>query len=321
MGDFMENNIVVLDGFTLNPGDLSWADLRLLGNCTIYDRTPPAKIIERAKNCTIILTNKTVITADIIAALPQLKYIGILATGVNVVDVASAHAHNIIVTNVPDYSTPSVVQAVFALLLELSNHIGYYNTQVHAGRWSQSPDFCFYDRPTVELAGLTFGIIGFGVIGQAVSHVANTLDMQILVHSRTPQDIPGIKFVDRHALLAKSDIISLHCTLTAKTHHLINSETLTLIKKSAWLINTGRGDLIDEQALAIALDQGRIAGCALDVLSTEPPEHDNPLLRAKNCIITPHIAWASLAARTRLMNTAVDNVRQFLQGTPVNMVT
>lgn len=312
--------IVILDGYALNPGDLSWSELEGLGDCTVHDRMPPDEVLARAHGADALLTNKTVLNAATLESLPQLRYVGVLATGVNVVDIAAAHRLGIAVTNVPGYSTPSAAQATLALLLELTNHVGHHNRAVHEGRWASSPDFCFYDRPLVELAGRTMGLVGFGAIAQAVAKLAHALGMTILVHTRTERPTPGIQFVDLDTLFAESDVVSLHCPLTPETQGLVNADRLARMKPTAFLLNTARGPLIDEPALARALNAGQIAGAALDVLSTEPPSPDNPLLTAQNCILTPHIAWATLAARQRLMDTVTANFRAFLTGRPVNVV-
>ena len=323
-------NIVVLDGFTLNPGDLQWNDLLSLGNCTIYDRTSIDDIVSHAKNAEIILTNKVSLSRNILAQLPKLQYIGVLATGYNIVDIAAAKEKNIVVTNVPAYSTPSVAQTVFSLLLELTHHTGHHSNEVRKGRWSQSPDFSFWDFPLVELQGKTFGVIGFGNIGQAVARIASAFGMTVIISSRSAptsqvskarEIFPNYEFTDTETLLTRSDVVSLHCSLNEQTHLLMNEVRLRLMKSSAYLINTGRGLLVDEQALANALNHNQLAGAGLDVLSTEPPTKENPLLTAKNCIITPHIAWASISARQRLMNTVVDNIRQYLNGSPINTVS
>lgn len=314
-------NIIVLDGYTLNPGDLSWNELRSLGECTIFDRTQQNEIIERAQNAEILLTNKTILGKETLEQLPQLKYIGVLATGYNVVDIAAARTLGITVTNVPAYSTMSVAQLVFSLLFELTHHVGHHSDEVRKGRWSSNKDFAFWDFPLVELSGKTFGIIGFGNIGKAVAKIAMALGMKVLVSTRSKHSSDGsVQFVDTETVFKSSDVVSLHCALTDDTKHLINSKTLLLMKRSAFLINTGRGPLIDEQALAVALNTGMLAGAGLDVLSTEPPSVQNPLLTAKNIIITPHIAWATFSARERLMNTVVENVRAFINGASQNVV-
>jgi glycerate dehydrogenase len=315
-------NIVVLDGFTLNPGDLSWDSLHQLGRATVHDRTPSELIVERSRDAAIILTNKTVLTRETIQALPGLKYIGVLATGYNVVDIAAAKECHIPVTNVPGYGTQSVAQFTFALLLELAHRVGHHADTVRAGRWTRSPDFCYWDFPLVELHGQTFGVIGFGQIGRAVAKLAEAFGMNVLVHSRSrPADLPAhYRFVSLEGLLAESDVVSLHCPLTPENKGFINAARLALMKPSAFLLNTSRGPLLDERAVANALNENRLAGAAVDVLSTEPPPADNPLLKAKNCLVTPHIAWATRAARARLMDVAVENVRAFLKGKPQNVV-
>ena len=314
--------IVVLDGYTLNPGDLSWDDLKKLGDCAIYDRTPTAQIVERARDAEIALTNKTVLMADTITALPKLKYVGVLATGYNVVDIAAAKERGIPVTNTPDYGTPSVAQHTFALLLELTQHVAHHAQTVRDGRWTRSADFCYWDFPLIELNGLVLGIIGFGKIGRAVGKLAEAFGMHVLVHSRSrPRDLPaGHEFVALDELLACSDVVSLHCPLTPENKKFVNADRLARMKPSAFLLNTSRGPLLDERAVADALNGGQIAGAGLDVLSIEPPKADNPLLAAKNCIITPHIAWATRAARSRLMQIALENIRAFLANKPQNVV-
>ena len=315
-------NIVVLDGYTLNPGDLTWKDLEALGRCTVYDRTEPKEVVPRAKEAEIVLTNKTVLSSDVIKQLPKLKYIGVLATGVNVVDVEAARDAGIPVTNVPAYSTSSVAQLVFAHLLNLAHHVGHHSETVRSGRWASSVDFCYWDTPLIELAGLTMGIIGFGRIGQATAKPALAFGMKVIAYDVvTPSSVPeGCQFVGLEDIFRVSDVVTLHCPLTPQTQNIINRERLELMKKTAFLINAGRGPLVDEQALAEALNNEKIAGAGLDVLSSEPPEKDNPLLKAKNCFITPHIAWATRAARQRLLKVVVDNVASFLAGKPQNVV-
>jgi glycerate dehydrogenase len=313
--------IVVLDGFTLNPGDLCWNELKSLGECKIHDRSPATDVVKHAADAEIVLTNKTVLSREQILALPKLKYIGVLATGYNIVDVSAARDRNIVVTNVPTYGTRSVAQHTFALLLELTQHAGHHAQTVRDGRWTKSPDFCYWDYPLVELDGLTMGIVGLGRIGKAVAELAMAFGMKVLATSSTPRQPPtGIQFVEFEALMRQSDVVSLHCPLTAQTRNLVNKTTLALMKTTAFLLNTSRGLLIDEQALAEALNSGQIAGAAVDVLSVEPPPADNPLLGAKNCLVTPHIAWATRAARSRLMQIAVANVRAFLNGSLQNTV-
>jgi glycerate dehydrogenase len=314
--------IVVLDGFTLNPGDLSWSELERLGDCAIYDRTPDGEVVSRAARAQIVLTNKTVLSREQIARLDSLEYIGVLATGFNIVDTAAARERRVPVTNVPAYGTRSVAQMTFALLLELAQRVGHHSGTVRQGRWSQSPDFCYWDYPLVELDGLTLGIIGYGRIGRAVADLGRAFGMRILVHTRTTpqQPIEDARFAGLDELLSLSDVVSLHCPLTGENRHLINRERLGRLKASAFLLNTSRGGLVDEVALAEALNSGRLAGAGLDVLEKEPPAADNPLYTAKNCFITPHISWATRAARARLLNVAVENVRAFLEGKILNQV-
>ena len=316
-----EMNIVVLDGFTLNPGDLSWDALRALGHCEIYDRTPPAETLRRAANAEIILTNKVVLTRASLEHLPKLKYVGVLATGTNVVDLLSARARGIPVTNIPTYGTKSVAQAAFALLLELAHRTGHHAETVRDGQWTNSVDWCYRDFPLVELDGLTMGVVGFGRIGRAVAERARAFGMNVLAYDPMQEAAPPlVRFVDLETLFRESDVVSLHCPLTPEAKNLVNAQRLATMKSTAFLLNTSRGPLVDERALAEALNEGKIAGAGLDVLSVEPPPADHPLLRAKNCIITPHIAWATGAARARLMHIAVENVRAFLAGQPQNVV-
>jgi glycerate dehydrogenase len=314
--------IVVLDGHTLNPGDLGWDGLAALGECVVYDRTPPAQVQERATDAEVVLTNKTALTRDALVRLPRLRYVGVLATGYNVVDLEAARERGIVVTNVPAYSTRSVVQLTFALLLELTLHVGHHAETVREGKWARSADFAYWDFPLIELADRTMGIVGFGRIGRAVAGVAAAFGMQVCAH--TPRRLLSppaeVEFVELDALFARSDVVSLHCPLTPQTRGLVNRERLAQMKPTAFLLNTGRGPLVDETALAEALSSGRIAGAGLDVLSVEPPPMDHPLLRAPHCIITPHIGWATRAARERLMAVAVANVQAFLRGTPQNVV-
>lgn len=314
--------IVVLDGATLAGNDLNWESLESLGECSVYERTPRELTAQRAAGAEILLTNKVVLDAPILAQLPELRYIGVLATGYNVVDIAAAKARNIVVCNVPGYSTPSVVQMTFALLLELANQVGVHAELTRSGHWSSAPDFCFWARPQLELSGLTLGIIGYGAIGRGVAQVARALGMNILVHTRSPEKnfAPDVHYVELDELLLQSDIVSLHCPLTEITRQMIDGARLSRMKRSALLINTGRGLLVDEEALAAALNDGLIAGAALDTLATEPPPADHPLLLARNCMITPHIAWATRAARSRLLEITVENIRAFCSGTPQNRV-
>ena len=314
--------IVVLDGHTLNPGDLSWRELEALGSCTVHDRTPPDRVIERAANADIVLTNKTPLTAGQIAALPNLKYIGVLATGFNIVDVQAARGRGIPVVNVPTYGTRSVAQMTLALLLELTQHVGHHAETVRNGRWTSSPDFCYWDSPLVELDGLTLGILGFGRIGQSVGELARAFGMTTVCHTRNPDAVlpETVTRVPLERLFRESDVLSLHCPLTPETQHVVNRERLSWMKPTSFLLNTSRGPLIDEAALAEALNSGTISGAGLDVLAVEPPVGENPLLTARNCLVTPHIAWATKAARSRLMQTAVSNVAAFVRGTPQNVV-
>jgi glycerate dehydrogenase len=316
-------NIVVLDGYTLNPGDLSWEELKRIGDVTIYDRTPKELILKRAHDANILFTNKTPLTSEIIAKLPNLKYIGVLATGYNVVDIKAATQHNIVVTNIPSYGTYSVAQMVFALLLELCQHVQTHSNAVKCGVWTKSPDFCFWNYPLVELAGKTIGILGFGRIGKQVAKIAAALGMNIIAADIYKNDVPDLenfKWVEIPELIKESDVISLHCPLFPETKGIINHTNLKHMKSSAFLINTARGGLIIEKDLAEALNNENIAGAALDVLTVEPPDGNNPLFTAKNCIITPHISWATLEARTRLMETAIQNLKSFLNGKVINAV-
>jgi glycerate dehydrogenase len=320
-------NIVVLDGYTLNPGDLSWDDLKSLGTCEFYERTPSGRVVERASNADILLTNKTELTREHIQNLPQLKYIGVLATGTNIVELAAAREREIPVSNVPAYGTMSVAQTTIALLLELTQHVGLHSQTVHEGRWTRSLDWCYWERPLMELDGLTMGIIGLGRIGTAVARIAISLGMSVLaVTGRTPansgprESLGSVKRLDLETLFRESDVLSLHCPLTQETKQIVNALRLSWMKPSAFLLNTSRGQLVDEDALAMALNSGRLAGAGMDVLSVEPPPASNPLLSAKNCVITPHLAWATRAARSRLMQKAVENVRAFINGKPQNVV-
>ncbi|NLB91799.1 MAG: D-2-hydroxyacid dehydrogenase [Bacteroidales bacterium] len=313
--------IVILDGYTLNPGDLSWDEIRKLGECTVYDRTPPEKILERASKVAAIFTNKVVIGRDIIKQLPDLKFIGVLATGYNVVDLQAAAEADILVANIPAYSTASVAQMVFSHILNIAQNVSKHAKSVKDGDWTNSIDFTYHLTPQTELAGKTLGIIGFGQIGQAVARVGLAFGMKILFQNRSKKETNAdFRQVDLDTLLAESDFISLNCPLTDENAGFINKSTIGKMKKSAILINTGRGALINEKDLADALNSGRIAGAGLDVLSTEPPKAENPLLAAKNCYITPHIAWATKEARQRLMQIAAQNLKAFINGTPQNIV-
>lgn len=317
-----EKNIVILDAYSANPGDLSWEGLEALGHLTVYDRTQPGDTVDRAKDADIVLTNKVVIGMKEMEQLPHLLYIGVLATGYNVVDIAAAHERGITVTNVPAYSTESVVQMVFAHLLNVTNRIDHYARENRNGRWSANEDFCYWDAPLTELHGKTFGIVGLGNIGMRVAQVALAFGMRVkALTGKDASSLPdGVQKSDLQELLATSDILSLHCPLTADTRHLINDEALRLVKPTAIIINTGRGPLVDDEAVAAALHEGRLAAFCADVLTSEPPSISNPLLAEVNAFITPHIAWASTEARHRLLQVATDNVRSFLGGFSQNVV-
>lgn len=314
--------IVVLDGYTENPGDLSWAPLEALGETVIYDRTPAGKTVERIGDAEAVLTNKTVLADEIMAACPKLTYIGVLATGYNVVDTEAAKRRGITVTNIPTYGTDTVGQFAIALLLEICHRIGCHDKTVHEGRWESSVDWCYWDYPLLELAGKTMGIIGFGRIGQVTGRIAKALGMRVLACDSCPCESGRAlaEYVSLDELLAEADVISLHCPLTSETKGLINKERIEKMKDGVILINNSRGPLVEEQDLADALNSGKVYAAGLDVVSTEPIRSDNPLLRAKNCIITPHISWASRESRQRLMDIAVENLRQFMNGTPVHVV-
>lgn len=315
--------ITVLDGFSTNPGDLSWDALEKLGELTVYDRTAPAQVVERSRGSDLLLTNKTVITAADIAALPEVKYIGILATGFNVVDIDAARAAGITVTNIPAYSTMSVMQMVYAHLLTITNRVEHYTAEIRRGKWSASPDFCYMDFTHHELAGKRMGIVGYGHIGSAVAAVALALGMVPYIYTSKPADaLPqGMeKAPSLDAVFSDSDVVSLHCPLNEETRNLVNRERLSLMKPTAILINTSRGLLVDEDALAEALNAGTIYAAGLDVMPQEPPRADSPLLTARNCFITPHMAWGTFEARKRLIQIAADNLRAYLAGHPVNVV-
>ena len=315
-------NIVILDGYTANPGDLSWQGLEEIGEVTVCDRTKADETVARAADADIVLTNKVIISREIIAQLPRLKYIGVLATGYNVVDIEAAHERGITVTNVPAYSTESVAQMVFAHLLTVTNRTEHYAIENRNGRWTKNPDFCYWDFPHMELAGKTFGIVGLGNIGRRVAEIATAFGMHVkALTSKSADALPAnIEKATLESILSTSDVLSLHCPLTDKTRHLINRETLRQMKPTAILINTGRGPLVDDQAVADALSGGRLAAFCADVLTEEPPKADNPLLKQPNAYMTPHIAWASKEARVRLVQVATDNVRAFINGRPQNMV-
>lgn len=315
--------IVILDGYAANPGDLSWDGLRQFGELTVYDRTAREDIVSRIGDAGIIFTNKTPITKETLEACPQLKMIGVLATGFNIIDIQAAKEQGVTVCNVPDYSTVSVAQLVFAMLLEICHHVGHHSAAVHAGRWSSNPDFCFWDYPLMELAGKTMGIVGYGRIGQAVARLALAFGMQVIASSRSAvpgTEKDGVRFVTREELLKSADVVSLHCPLTPETEGLINRASIEWMKHGAILINTGRGPLVVEKDLADALNTGRLYAAGLDVAAQEPIPKDSPLIGAKNCFITPHIAWATFEARRRLVDITVENLRSFLEGKPVHVV-
>ena len=314
--------IVELDGYAANPGDLSWEPLQELGELTVYDRTPASLVVERAKDADIILINKVLITDEVLSQLPRLKYIGVLATGYNVVDVKAATKRGILVTNIPAYSTESVAQMTFAHILNITNRIGHYARQSREGRWSSNPDFCYWDTQLWELSGKTIGIVGLGNIGMRVATIARYFGMDVFAYtSKNSADLPeGIQKTTLDGLFAVSDIVSLHCPLTADTRHLINRESLEKMKEGSILINTGRGPLVDEEAVADALASGHLGGYGADVMIDEPPSPNNPLLAQRNAFITPHIAWATREARQRLMDICVRNVKAFIEGKRLNAV-
>ncbi|MBO5538548.1 MAG: D-2-hydroxyacid dehydrogenase [Prevotella sp.] len=314
--------IVELDGYAANPGDLSWEPLRELGELMIYDRTAPADVVERAKDADMVLINKIMMTEEVMKQLPRLKYIGVLATGYNVVDIDAARKHGIVVTNIPAYSTDSVAQTTFALLLAITNRVEHYAEENRNGRWSRNPDFCYWDTPLVELAGKTMGIVGLGNIGMRVATIAKDFGMDVFaLTSKNSTDLPpGIQKTTLEGLLAVSDILSLHCPLTEQTNRLINRNTIAKMKHGAILINTGRGQLVDETDVADALANGKLAAYGADVMSCEPPQANNPLFAQPNAFLTPHIAWATREARQRLMEIAVNNVKAFINGKPQNVV-
>ena len=318
--------IVVLDGYTENPGDLSWSGLEELGSLTVYDRTPlndENEIIKRIGDAEAIYTNKTPLSRKTIESAPNLKFIGVLATGYNVVDVNAAKDKGIIVCNIPTYGTAAVAQFAIAMLLEICHHVAHHSNAVHDGRWESCPDFCFWDYPLIELADKTMGIIGFGRIGQSTGKIAQAMGMKVLAYDNYANpalESETCKYTDLETLLKESDVITLHCPLFPETQGIINKETIAKMKDGVIILNNSRGPLIVEQDLADALNSGKVYAAGLDVVSSEPIKGDNPLLKAKNCIITPHISWAPKESRQRLMDIAVDNLRQFLNGTPVNVV-
>lgn len=311
--------ICILDGYSLNPGDLDWSPVERLGNVTLFDRTPADKIVERAADADIVLTNKVPFSADTLRQLPRLRFICVLATGYNIIDTEAAARQGVVVANIPAYSTMSVAQMAFAHILNITNHVASYAREVADGKWTNCPDFCFWDSALTELAGKTMGIVGLGNTGMATARIAVAMGMKVVaMTSKSADTLPeGITPAPLDDVLASADVVSLHCPLTPSTRHLINAASIAKMKPSAILINTGRGPLVDEQAVADALNGGRLAAFGADVLSQEPPRGDNPLLSARNCFLTPHIAWATLEARTRLMSTTTENVRQFIAGEPV----
>lgn len=311
--------ICILDGYSLNPGDLDWSPVERLGDVTLFDRTPADKIVERAADADIVLTNKVPFSADTLRQLPRLRFICVLATGYNIIDTEAATRQGVVVANIPAYSTMSVAQMAFAHILNITNHVASYAREVADGKWTNCPDFCFWDSALTELAGKTMGIVGLGNTGMATARIAVAMGMKVVaLTSKSADTLPeGITPAPLDDVLASADVVSLHCPLTPSTRHLINAASIAKMKPSAILINTGRGPLVDEQAVADALNGGRLAAFGADVLSQEPPRGDNPLLSARNCFLTPHIAWATLEARTRLMSTATENVRQFIAGEPV----
>ena len=311
--------ICILDGYSLNPGDLDWSPVERLGDVTLFDRTPADKIVERAADADIVLTNKVPFSADTLRQLPRLRFICVLATGYNIIDTEAAARQGVVVANIPAYSTMSVAQMAFAHILNITNHVASYAREVADGKWTNCPDFCFWDSALTELAGKTMGIVGLGNTGMAPARIAVAMGMKVVaMTSKSADTLPeGITPAPLDDVLASADVVSLHCPLTPSTRHLINAASIAKMKPSAILINTGRGPLVDEQAVADALNGGRLAAFGADVLSQEPPRGDNPLLSARNCFLTPHIAWATLEARTRLMSTATENVRQFIAGEPV----
>lgn len=311
--------ICILDGYSLNPGDLDWSPVERLGDVTLFDRTPADKIVERAADADIVLTNKVPFSAETLRQLPRLRFICVLATGYNIIDTEAAARQGVVVANIPAYSTMSVAQMAFAHILNITNHVAPYAREVADGKWTNCPDFCFWDSALTELAGKTMGIVGLGNTGMATARIAVAMGMKVVaMTSKSADTLPeGITPAPLDDVLASADVVSLHCPLTPSTRHLINAASIAKMKPSAILINTGRGPLVDEQAVADALNGGRLAAFGADVLSQEPPRGDNPLFSARNCFLTPHIAWATLEARTRLMSTATENVRQFIAGEPV----
>ena len=314
--------LVILDAYATNPGDLTWAPIETWADCTAHDRTDPADVLARIGDADAVMLNKAVLSADTIQRAPHLKYVGILATGFNTIDLAAARQRGLVVTNVPGYSTDSVAQHTFALLLELTNQAALHSADARSGGWSRNPDYCYRLSPQIELAGLVLGLVGFGQIGQAVARIAQAFGMRVLAHRRDTSSPPptGVEYAPLDRLFAESDVVSLHCPLSPATAGLVNAARLARMKPTAFLLNTSRGPLVVEQDLADALRANRIAGAAMDVLSTEPPSPDNPLLSAPRCLVTPHLAWATAAARRRLIDIAADNLRAFLAGSPIHQV-
>lgn len=317
--------IVVLDGYAANPGDISWEPWAVFGEMAIYERTAPSEVVERCEGAQVVLTNKVVMSAEVMQQLPALRYIGVLATGYNVVDLDAARQHGVVVTNIPAYSTMSVAQMVFAHLLNITHHVADHAAAVADGAWQRSADFCFWTSPLLELAGRTLAIVGVGNTGLATARIAQALGMNVVAYSSKDADALQLMGIRKAAslddLFREADVLSLHCPLTPQTHHLVNAERLRLMKPEAIVINTGRGPLVDEAALAEALNAGQIYAAGIDVLTQEPPREGSPLIGARNCYITPHIAWATLAARQRLMQIALENVRAFIAGQPQNVVS
>ncbi len=312
--------IVILDSYAVNPGDLSWDELSALGDLTVYEYTKPEERIQRAKEAEILITNKTLLPREVLENLPNVQYIGLLSTGFDAVDGIYAASRGIPVSNVPAYSTMAVAQAVFSLLFEICGHTGLHSEAVRSGEWSRNRDFSFWKKPLLEVSGKTMGIFGMGDIGTRVAQIADAFGMHVIAYSRTKKEIPYVEWVEKEELFRRADVLSLHCPLTKETEGLISRERLAQMKKSAVLINTARGKLICEKDLADALNEGNLYAAGLDVLHTEPADPENPLLRARNCIITPHIAWASQEARARLIHEASENVRAFLGGSPIHVV-
>ncbi len=314
--------IVVLDGYGVNPGDLSWEKLEQLGELTVYERTAPEEVVKRTEDAEIVLTNKVVLSAEVLEKMPKLKYIGVLATGYNVVDTEAARAQGIVVTNIPAYSTDSVVQMTFAHILNITNRVAHYARENREGKWARSKDFCYWDTPLLELSGLTLGVVGLGNIGLKVARVARTLGMEVYAAtSKSSSSLPeGIQKTTFKGLLGVCDILTLHCPLTPDTRELVNAKTLGMMKRGAVVINTGRGPLVNEADVAEALRSGQLAAYGADVMCQEPPQEDNPLFGEPNAFITPHVAWATIDARRRLMKIAADNIKAFVEGKPVNVV-